>query len=115
MADHFDMKRKQEKAGRFTLCGHLDEDEAGTTGTTWDAAHYLAGAVQAKATDSNLTSKCSSGPLWVTHVVNPLLPLIFLPCIPNIIIRKNFFATCPARYGPCLGRQQNDQLMYNYQ
>jgi hypothetical protein len=56
MGDHFDMKRKQEKAGRFSLCGHLDEDETGKKEISWDGAYFHAGAVQAKATDSNLAA-----------------------------------------------------------
>ena len=57
MGDHYDMKRKQEKAGRFSLCGHLDEDEAGKKEISWDGSYFHAGAVQAKATDSNLAGK----------------------------------------------------------
>jgi Phospholipase B len=54
MGDHFDMKRGKEKAGRYSLCGHLDEDETGKNEISWDGAHYHAGAVQGKATDGNL-------------------------------------------------------------
>lgn len=57
MSDHFDTRRNQEKAGRFSLCGHLDEDEAGISGVSWDAAYFAAGAVQGKATDGNLAAK----------------------------------------------------------
>jgi hypothetical protein len=54
MGDHFDMKRGEETASRFTLCGHLDEDDSGPKEISWDGANYHAGAVQAKATDSRL-------------------------------------------------------------
>jgi hypothetical protein len=57
MGDHYDMRRNTEKAGRFSLCGHLDEDEIGKKEISWDGAFFHAGAVQAKATDSNLASK----------------------------------------------------------
>jgi Phospholipase B len=57
MSDHFDVRLNKEKAGRFSLCGHIDEDDAGVQGVSWDAAYFAAGAVQAKATDSNLASK----------------------------------------------------------
>ena len=57
MGDHYDMKRKQENAGRFSLCGHIDEDEAGKQEISWDGACFPAGAVQAKATDSFLAGK----------------------------------------------------------
>jgi hypothetical protein len=57
MSDHFDVSRNMGKAGRFSLCGHIDEDEAGVQGVSWDAAYFAAGAVQAKATDSNLAAK----------------------------------------------------------
>jgi hypothetical protein len=57
MSDHFDVRRNKEKAGRFSLCGHLDEDDAGVGGVTWSSAYFAAGAVQAKATDGNLASK----------------------------------------------------------
>jgi hypothetical protein len=54
MGDHFDMRRNQEKAGRFSLCGHLDEDETGKKEISWEGAWFHAGAVQAKVTDGNL-------------------------------------------------------------
>jgi hypothetical protein len=54
MGDHYDMKRNQERPGRFTLCGHLDEDEAGTGAMDWSGSFFAAGAVQAKATDGHL-------------------------------------------------------------
>ena len=57
MADHYDMKRNEVRAGRFSLCGHLDEDEAGTTAMDWAGAFFAAGAVQAKATDSRLAER----------------------------------------------------------
>jgi hypothetical protein len=57
MGDHYDMKRNEERAGRFSLCGHLDEDEAGTEAMDWSGAFFAAGAVQAKATDSRLAEK----------------------------------------------------------
>ena len=57
MGDHYDMRRNTEKAGRFSLCGHLDEDEIGKKEISWDGAFFHAGAVQAKATDSDLASK----------------------------------------------------------
>ena len=57
MGDHYDMRRNTEKAGRFSLCGHLDEDEIGKNEISWDGAYFHAGAVQAKATDSNLAAK----------------------------------------------------------
>jgi Phospholipase B len=57
MSDHFDVSRNKGKAGRFSLCGHMDEDEAGVGGVTWGSSYFAAGAVQAKATDSNLASK----------------------------------------------------------
>ena len=46
MSDHFDTRRNTEKAGRFSLCGHIDEDEIGAKGVSWDAAYFAAGAVQ---------------------------------------------------------------------
>jgi hypothetical protein len=57
MSDHFDMLRNKEKGGRFSLCGHLDEDDAGVAGVTWGSAHFAAGAVQGKVVDSKLASK----------------------------------------------------------
>lgn len=29
MADHYDMNRNKENAGRFSLCGHIDLDSIG--------------------------------------------------------------------------------------
>jgi hypothetical protein len=57
MGDHYDMRRNEEKAGRFTLCGHIDEDAIGKNEISWDGAFFHAGAVQAKATDSELAEK----------------------------------------------------------
>ena len=54
MADHYDMNREKENAGRFSLCGHLDLDSIGLNKIGWDGAYFHAGAVQAKATDSQL-------------------------------------------------------------
>jgi hypothetical protein len=54
MADHFDMNRNTEYAGRFSLCGHMDLDSIGKNEISWDGAFFHAGAVQAKATDSRL-------------------------------------------------------------
>ena len=57
MGDHYDMRRNEEKAGRFSLCGHIDEDRIGKDEISWDGAFFHAGAVQAKATDSELADK----------------------------------------------------------
>jgi len=57
MGDHYDMRRDEENAGRFSLCGHIDEDETGKNEISWDGAFFHAGAVQAKATDSELADK----------------------------------------------------------
>ncbi len=54
MADHYDMNRNKENAGRFSLCGHIDLDSIGLNEISWEGAHFHAGAVQAKATDSHL-------------------------------------------------------------
>ncbi|HEX5637142.1 MAG TPA: C45 family peptidase, partial [Gammaproteobacteria bacterium] len=50
MADHYDMNRKRENAGRFSLCGHMDLDSIGKNEISWEGAYFHAGAVQAKAT-----------------------------------------------------------------
>ena len=57
MGDHYDMRRNREKASKFTLCGHIDEDDMGKNEISWDGAFFHAGAVQAKATDSDLAGK----------------------------------------------------------
>lgn len=56
MGDHFDMGRKTGKAGRFSLCGHLDEDSAGKKGFDWPSSYFPAGSVNGKATDGNLAA-----------------------------------------------------------
>lgn len=104
MADHFDMKRKQEKAGRFTLCGHLDEDEAGTTGMTWDAAHYLAGAVQAKATDSNLTSKMQFWAIMGHPCGQPFIAADFLALHPEYNYQKELLRDMPGQVWTLFGK-----------
>ncbi len=72
MGDHYDMKRKKEKAGRFSLCGHLDEDEAGKKEISWDGAYFQPEPFRQKQPTAILPVKCNSGQLWVTPVVNLL-------------------------------------------
>ena len=97
MADHYDMKRKQERAGRFTLCGHLDEDEAGTSGMNWDAAYYLAGAVQAKATDSELASQMKFWAIMGRPCGEPFIAADFLALHPGYNYQKDLLRDMPGQ------------------
>ncbi|MCJ7446533.1 MAG: phospholipase B family protein [Bacteroidales bacterium] len=104
MSDHYDMLRKQEKAGRFSLCGHLDEDEAGTDGISWPAAYFPAGAVQAKATDSNLAKNMQ---LWaiIGHPCGqPFNAKSFLDSHPKFDFQKEFLRDMPGQVWTLFGK-----------
>jgi hypothetical protein len=58
LADHFDSFEKKEEPGERSLCGHVDASPRGVP--QWDRPAYSPeGAVQGKATDSNLAAKMS--------------------------------------------------------
>ncbi len=97
ISDHYDMKRKLDKAGRFSLCGHLDEDDAGTTGISWEAAHYLAGAVQGKATDSNLASNMQFWAIMGHPCGQPFIAKNFLDAHPEYNFQKEFLRDMPGQ------------------
>jgi hypothetical protein len=60
MGDHYDTWRKKDKASALTLCGHIDEDEAGAP-CFGNPGFSPSGAVQGKATDGTLASDMN---LW---------------------------------------------------
>jgi Phospholipase B len=95
MGDHFDSKRNKENAGRFSLCGHLDEDEAGIPGVSWDASYFAAGAVQGKATDSNLASKMQFWAIMGHPCGKPFIAKTFLDAHPEYNVQKDFLRDMP--------------------
>jgi hypothetical protein len=97
MGDHFDMNRNLEKAGRFSLCGHLDEDEKGTPGVSWDAAWYAAGAVQGKATDGNLAAKMQFWAIMGHPCGQPFIAKKFLDAHPEYNVQKDFLRDMPGQ------------------
>jgi hypothetical protein len=97
MSDHYDMRRKQEKAGRFSLCGHLDEDQSGITGMSWDAAYYPAGAVQAKATDGNLAKNMQLWAIMGHPCGQPFSAKNFLDAHPEYNFQKEFLRDMPGQ------------------
>ncbi len=60
LADHYDSSQKQERADGRTLCGHTDVSSHGIPEWDW-GPHYPGGAVQGKATDSQLAANMG---LW---------------------------------------------------
>jgi hypothetical protein len=95
MSDHFDTRRNKENAGRFSLCGHLDEDEVGITGVSWDAAYFAAGAVQAKATDSKLASRMQFWAIMGHPCGEPFIANKFLGAHPEYNVQKEFLRDMP--------------------
>jgi hypothetical protein len=95
MGDHFDTKRNQEKAGRFCLCGHLDEDDAGVAGVSWDAAYFAAGAVQGKVTDSNLAEKMQFWAIMGHPCGESFIAKTFLEAHPEYNVQKDFLRDMP--------------------
>src|SRR5437660_8832968 len=56
LSDHFDSYQKKEEANERALCGHIDTSPRGIE--LWDWAPYFpGGAVQGKATDSDMAAK----------------------------------------------------------
>jgi hypothetical protein len=58
LSDHFDSFEKKEQANERALCGHVDDSSRGVKEWGWDA-YNPGGAVQGKATDSDMTAKMS--------------------------------------------------------
>jgi hypothetical protein len=97
MGDHFDMNRNLEKAGRFSLCGHMDEDEKGTPGVSWDAAYFAAGAVQGKATDGNLAAKMQFWAIMGHPCGKPFIAKSFMDAHPEYNVQKDYLRDMPGQ------------------
>jgi len=95
MGDHFDMRRMAEKAGRFSLCGHLDADSIGTKEMTWDGAFFHAGAVQAKATDSKLAARMQLWAIMGHPCGQPFHAASFLENHPEYNFQKDYLRDMP--------------------
>jgi|WetSurMetagenome_2_1015567.scaffolds.fasta_scaffold12490_4 hypothetical protein len=95
MGDHYDMKRKLERAGRFTLCGHMDEDEAGKNEISWAGAFFHAGAVSGKATDSDLADKMQLWAIMGHPCGEPFIAKNFLNAHPEYAFEKDFLRDMP--------------------
>jgi len=66
LSDHADSYLHKQLPDQRTLCGHVDTVKAGIPQWGW-GAYYPGGAVQGKATDSDMTSKMS----FVAHAGHP--------------------------------------------
>jgi len=95
MGDHYDIRRKEEKAGRFSLCGHIDEDEVGKNEISWSGAWFPAGAVQAKATDSNLAGNMQFWAIMGRPCGKPFNAKSFLEAHPEYDFQKEFLRDMP--------------------
>jgi hypothetical protein len=58
LSDHYDSYEKKEDADERTLCGHSETSGRGIQVWDW-GPYYPGGAVQGKATDSNMAAKLS--------------------------------------------------------
>jgi hypothetical protein len=97
MGDHYDMNRNQVRAGRFSLCGHLDEDEAGKKEMSWDGAFFHAGAVQGKATDSNLSKEMKLWAIMGHPCGQPFFAKTYLEAHPEYNYEKDFLRDMPGQ------------------
>ena len=104
MGDHYDMLRKQEKASRFSLCGHMDEDEAGDDGLSWPAAYVPNGAVQAKATDGNLAKNMQIWAIMGHPCGQPFNAKSFLESHPKYDFQKEFLRDMPGQVWTLFGK-----------
>jgi hypothetical protein len=103
MGDHFDTWRNTRKASGLTLCGHLDEDEAGSPDMGWPA-FTPAGAVQAKATDGTLAAQMK---LWaiIGHPCGqPFSANKFLSEHPEFDYQKDYLRDMPSRNWTLFGK-----------
>lgn len=97
MGDHFDMRRKEEHAGRFSLCGHMDEDSIGKPGIGWTSAYFAAGAVTGKATDGNLASRLQLWAIAGHPCGKPFIARDFLTAHPEYNFQKGFLRDMPSQ------------------
>jgi hypothetical protein len=97
MGDHYDMNRNQEKAGRFSLCGHLDEDEKGCPGVGWESSYFAAGSVQGKATDGSLASKMQFWAIMGHPCGQPFNAKAFLEAHPEYNVQKDYLRDMPGQ------------------
>lgn len=97
MGDHYDMRRNKVKAGRFSLCGHIDEDEIGKKEISWAGAYFHAGAVQAKATDSNLAGKMQFWAIMGHPCGQTFSAKSFLDSHPEYSFQKEYLRDMPGQ------------------
>jgi hypothetical protein len=97
MGDHYDMNRKTERAGRFSLCGHIDEDESGKDEITWDGKYFHAGAVQAKATDGKMASEMKFWAIMGHPCGKPFSAKAYLEAHPEYEFEKEYLIDMPGQ------------------
>jgi hypothetical protein len=97
IGDHYDTWRKQDKASRFSLCGHLDEDETGTAGIGWSAAYFPGGAVQGKATDGTLAAKMQLWAIMGHPCGQPFSAKSYLELHPEFSFEKDYLKDMPGQ------------------
>ena len=97
MADHFDMNRNEIKAGRFSLCGHLDEDDKGMSGIGWESSYFAAGSVQGKATDGTLAGKMQLWAIMGHPCGQPFVAKTFLEAHPEYNVQKDYLRDMPGQ------------------
>lgn len=97
MGDHYDMNRSQVRAGRFSLCGHIDEDEAGKKEMSWEGAFFHAGAVQGKATDGSLARDMKFWAIMGHPCGQPFIAKTFLEAHPEYNYEKDFLRDMPGQ------------------
>lgn len=97
MGDHFDMRQNQEKASRFTLCGHFDLDEFGKSGVGRYPPYALMGGVQAKATDSNLAGHMQFWAIMGHPCGQSFVAKDFLEAHPEYDYQKEYLRDMPGQ------------------
>jgi hypothetical protein len=106
MGDHYDMNRNQERAGRFSLCGHLDEDEKGQPGIGWESAFFAAGSVQGKATDGTLASGMQLWAIMGHPCGQPFSAKAFLEKHPEYSVQKDYLRDMPGNEWTVFGGEE---------
>lgn len=97
LGDHYDSNRKTERAGRFSLCGHLDEDDAGKNEISWDGKYFHAGAVQGKATDGNLAAEMKLWAIMGHPCGKPFIAKSYLAAHPEYEFEKEYLIDMPGQ------------------
>jgi len=104
IGDHYDTWNKKNEANGLTLCGHIDSDKVGAPDMGWPS-FTPAGAVQGKATDSNLVNDMK---LWaiIGHPCGePFVAKDFFTAHPEFNYQQEFLHDMPGQKWTLFGKE----------